>query len=375
MGYRYDLASLPQASPTTPSPAPKKTLARVIDVILDSDHPEYSILGGPNAVGAIKYKPINSGVSEEDSENLPVAYPLNSNIKIVPLKNEVVILENGPSEQLSESSTSSKTYYSSIVSIWNHPHHNAYPDVTVNNGEYSLGDGVEEASDINPLQPYPGDVLFEGRQGQSIRFTGTFYKNNPFTTAENNGKPLVIISNGQKSTVNGFDHIGEDVNLDSSSIYLTNSHKIPLESLNYTRKTYETLPVSEESYDKNQVAIVSDRVILRSRRDSTLISSNLSTGLLGRTINLDGENSVNINGLRINLGENAEEPGVKGDSLHKALSDLLNELSSLGANLQTAGLTAQIPELTKGGLGLIAEVEKIKAGSLTKIRSNKTYIE
>lgn len=375
MGYRYDLASLPQAAPTNTSATPKKTLARVVDVILDSDHPEYQLLGGPNAVGAIKYKPINSGISEESPEDLPVAYPLHSNIKIVPLKNEVVILESGPSESLSESNTSSKSYYSSIVSIWNHPHHNAYPDIKLNEGEYNLGKDVVEASDINPLQPYPGDVLFEGRQGQSIRFTGNFYKNNPFTTKENNGKPLIIISNGQKVTENGFDHIGEDVNEDSSSIYLTNSHKIPLEKLSFERKSYETAPISEESYAENQVALVSDRIILRSRTENTLISSNLSVGLLGRSINLDGGSSVDIESPRINLGKNATQPAVLGDSLVDLLENLIGELNSLGQALKISGQTLKSPELLGAGIKLSMTCEILENNFIGALTSTKTFIK
>lgn len=370
MGYRYDLSSISTPAPSTSTSQPKKIVARVVDVVLGEDHPEFETLGSWNAIGAIKYKPLDRDLSEEDSTKLPVAYPLRGNIKVIPTVNEIVLLEKGPSEQLSESASSSKTYYTDIIGIWNHPNHNAYPDTRRNDGEYTLGEGFIEASDVNPLIPFIGDVLLEGRQGQSLRFTGT----NPLDIGQAANKPLIILSNGQRVTENGFICITEDINQDASSIYLTNSHKLPLDSLNFPRNSYESAPISEESYEENQVAIVSDRVILRSRTDNTLISSAKSTGLLGKTVNLDGNSTIILESPRINLGKQAKEPAVKGDSIEKVLSTIVDNLGELGARLITAGSELPSGTLIGAGTDLTAAVAQIKA-ILPGIKSNKTFVE
>ena len=65
---------------------------RVIDIILNTDHPRATSLGGVDAIGTIFYGDISSNKGVSNSETLPTAKPLFSYQKYLPLINEIVLL-------------------------------------------------------------------------------------------------------------------------------------------------------------------------------------------------------------------------------------------------------------------------------------------
>lgn len=175
---------------------------RVVDIILDDSSPEFLKYGGWNALGVIKYKEINSIISEDNPEVLNAAYPLFPNTKLYPLKNEIVFIIRMPDPGTQFKTSSNAVYYISVVNLWNSNHHNALPDITnkqnipddqkldyvsINDGglvrrsgeikdpnkEISLGKTFKEKSNIHPVLPYEGDYILEGRFGQSIRLGST----------------------------------------------------------------------------------------------------------------------------------------------------------------------------------------------------------
>ena len=169
MGYNYNLKSISQGVRQIAN-SDILIPARVVDVILDSTHPEFEKYGKWAAIGAVKYKPLNKQSLSDTPQDLPIAYPLQSHIKHIPLKDEVVLITVSPSEVLNDSSTGNKNYYLDIVNLWNHPHHNAHPGL---NKQPEFGNTFEEAADINPMLPFEGDVIVEGRFGNSLRFGST----------------------------------------------------------------------------------------------------------------------------------------------------------------------------------------------------------
>ena len=122
-----------------------------------------------------------------------------------PLVNELVLIISLPNKNIGRNTSSESYYYINMLSIWNSPHHNAYPNPTKPNTpasqqkDYSIttagspireidddGTGINlnsetctiqqtffERSNINPLLPFTGDVIHEGRWGNSLRFGST----------------------------------------------------------------------------------------------------------------------------------------------------------------------------------------------------------
>ena len=50
--------------------------ARVVDVILDDNHPEWDKLGRSEALGAIKYRVLNTSIEEEDPEKEEIYFKI-----------------------------------------------------------------------------------------------------------------------------------------------------------------------------------------------------------------------------------------------------------------------------------------------------------
>jgi|688.fasta_scaffold138292_4 hypothetical protein len=346
------------------------TAVRVKNIILNEFHPRFKELGEWNGLGIIEYEIVNSPTSPGGF--LPVAYPLSSNGKIFPLINEIVYVISFPSTGIGTSNAKTKDYYLNTISLWNHPHHNGYPinssklppeqrkdyeqtqagsvrRVTDQSTEIFLGKTFKERSNIHPLLPFEGDIIQEGRWGNSIRL-GSTVGGSPSPTIINNwsetginGDPITIIRNGQgERTEEGWIPITEDINEDNSSIYLTSTQKIPLEatSTSYTSYNNSTAPNLPNEFSGRQILLNSGRLVFNAGNDHILLSA-------AKSINLNSQNSVNIDTKdfivqsrgNVYLGSySATEPLLKGNLTVNVLQNLITAVKQLNdtfRNLQT----------------------------------------
>ena len=207
--------------------------ARVKDILLTNDSPLSKKTEGWSDLGSIQFKPLYKSIDINSDSNL-IAKPLFSNIKQFPLKEEVVLIIKGPSNKLNNNPNSTDFYYFPLpVSIWNSNHHNAFPDIPNYNNkkeELDLGKKFVETQNIRNLLPTEGDILIEGRFGNSIRFSSTS-KDTPWSNNGIKNSPITLIRNGQtlNTPQQPWIPIYEDINEDDSSIYLTSNQDIPLE--------------------------------------------------------------------------------------------------------------------------------------------------
>jgi hypothetical protein len=334
---------------------------RVVSVILDESHPRYPELGGAKAIGAVELVDIQGSSRDYSTinkqQNKKVAFPLQPGFKNYPLINEIVYYTEGqPSKEISNKTTSTNLYYISIINLWNHPHHNAIPysagskteqnqssyqDVsrgvsnkTNNNpGEITLGKYFKERQDVNPLKPFEGDVLLEGRFGNSIRLAGTG-GTNPWSSVGEQGSPIVILRNGQGSSYpDVWTLITEDINTDASSIYLTTTQKIPLtpSSINSYSSYKQNKPEGISDYTKPQLILNAGRLVLNTTQDHLLLASTKSINLNAKEgINFDTTKNVELQAGRVNLGSSsAEESVLLGDTLITQLETIVDVLTKL----------------------------------------------
>jgi len=344
---------------------------RVTDIVLDENHPKFNEVGGLNGIGTIFYE-LNSIISSEDSKT---AKPLHPQNKTFPIVNEMVLLFALPNNEIGEDISSKSYFYINNINLWNHPHHNALPNpvndilppsqqkdyqqvgggsvrrVTDKSTEIRFNSKLNpsqntfiERSNIHPLMPFMGDIIYEGRFGQSLRLGTTaksdsFYKNS-WSTVGNNGDPITILRNGQPedSTERGWVPITENINKDLSTIYLTSYQK--LENLNVASEKYEsykTPPTLPNQYTNPQLILNSDRIVINSKTDSVLLSSQKSIGLSSiESINIDTkEYYINANDIRLG-SKDATQPVLKGDATVELLKQLTQELILLTQALQTS---------------------------------------
>jgi len=244
---------------------------KVGKIILDGSTEFAAMYGGYDAVGTIFYTRPNvtsqAGSQDNAFDELNIddrfegtARPLFPWMKYYPLLNEIVLVISSTSRNEIGGKSDPQAYYFPSINIWNHPHHNNYPAVQnyqeeegkstkyANAGimrretestqevEIPLGAYFEEQLGIKPLQPYEGDLIVEGRFGNSIRFGATATSPIITSSQENNwsygegpnGDPITVIRNGQSDELDdqGWIHTVEDINRDASSIYLTSNQLI-----------------------------------------------------------------------------------------------------------------------------------------------------
>jgi hypothetical protein len=329
------------------------TAVRVKSIVLNETHPRFKELGEWNGLGTIEFQSVSN---PQESVSYSTAVPLFPNAKTYPLINEIVFLITLPDNNIGELTSSSKSYYLSIVSLWNHPHHNAYPTnpntpppsqqkdytqtqagsvrrVTDQSTEIFLGTTFKERSNIHPLLPFEGDVIQEGRWGNSIRW-GSTVKNNPnnWSAVGNNGDPIIILRNGQSinASTEGWIPITEDINTDLTSIYATSTQQIPLKASSVSYASYKSnQPITPNQYSGNQIILNSGRLVFNSTKDHILLSSKQSVNLNAVTsVNIDAPNTI-IQSNNIYLGsKDATQPVLLGNTTVQLLSQLITNLNA-----------------------------------------------
>jgi len=391
----------------------KVVAARVIDIVLDENHKYYELVGQWNGIGAIFYEIVN----KSGTKSYPnFALPYDSQLKTYPLINEIVLLISLPNQSMGFVSSNESYFYMSPLGIWNHPHHDAYPNVLdgINDQEQTrdyptttsgsvrrVTDGSTEIDlnssnpsqntfvekvNIHPLLPFMGDSLLEGRHGQSLRFGSTAKskseKKNNWSDSGTNGDPITILRNGQPSKVSdeGWIPITENINNDLSSIYLTSTQKLPYNlSIEKSEKWLKS-PTFPGQYILPQILLNSSQISINSKEDSILLSSKKSIGLTCEDeINLIGNNTV-LDTTNLYLGsKKATESVLLGDKTINTLKQITSLLKSITNVLQLdqmypAGIPIPNGPLNVVSLTATQALATIEA-SLDSLASKKVKVE
>lgn len=317
----------------------------------------------PDSIGAITFK----NITDVENVSRGEAYPLSPFITQPPLVDEVVLLVNAPSEVAEEGEHTAKIYYLGVVNIWNHPHHSGI----VGNKQFpELGTDFKERTDINPILPYQGDTILQGRLGQSLRFSQTIPNITPWTGTVL-GNPVIVLSNGQITTETGFEFINEDINADFSSIYLTSKQGIPLKE----SQTFNTFSAPTTSaYETSQVILNGDRLIFNSKLDSILLTSSTQVGIKGIDTNIEGTQTITLEAPRISLGFQAEERAVLGDSMVEELTKLYTDLKNVIKELGILGSVVSYTPMIQVATTALTNIELRENQLKSRLLSNKTYL-
>ena len=238
----------------------------------------FQLAGEYWGVGAITFEALNKSKAISEFPDGSIALPINTSIRTLPLVNEIVFVIQGPSRNrvLGGDPQSNIFYYTNSIPVWNSTDVYALPssvtsgDANTNSNTLQdvqsgipnnpnnpkegakLGEVFKDRGDVKNLYPQEGDVIFEGRFGNSLRFgaTGKFNEDfsqfdvnpqNPWSQNGNQGDPITILRNGQTKDALKFDvwqPIFEDINNDDSSIYLTSQQNIPLQIAYSTLTSY-----------------------------------------------------------------------------------------------------------------------------------------
>jgi len=329
--------------------------AEVIDVIFDEADLPLEADGTPtfSLIGAIKGRMVNSQYKQPENR-LGWIQPIDANVKQYPIIGEYVIVGR----------YLGRYYYTQTVNMLGSVNSNSYPgysggkdsltpvantsagsdaeEVSLTgtpnkaaSGEFTVGDPFVPNPLIRQLYPTFGDVIFNGRLGQSIRFGS-----NPDTL-----EPNILIRAGQLTDAEAFGKtadvddlknnankpVTEDINADGSSLWITTDQEVSLEF------AAETTDSAYPALDGKQIILNSDAIVLNAKN-----AGNVDI-FAGNNINLVTAFSTIVDSPDIMLGSpDATEPLVKG----QVLVDLLLELIGILDGIHTVPTPAgPIPKL------------------------------
>ena len=333
----------------------------ILDVHLDEskssfpktseDKPDYAFIGG--ILGRFVYS--EQGKTIDKCKNFK---PMNPSINNLPAVGEIVIGVQYLGQY----------YYTTQLNVFGNPNFNSQHGIsrlkrkntlkslfgldTPNTDDKSaeLGYYLKKTKDSRKLLPHEGDVIFEGRHGNTIRI-GSDIKN------ENEDSPNIILNVGQSKDEfpEPKQPVEEKIDTDGSSIYLTTNQK-----LEFTPGIESKVVTSP--YEGKNILLSSDRIIFNTKNggDIGMFShNNVSIGAVSEVVIESPVTKIGSSG--------ATEPLVLGDKLEAVLNDILTLI-------ETGLLAPTGPVQVVAGLPIL---EKIKSETLgiPSIKSPKNRVE
>ena len=320
------------------------------------------------------------------SHQIVRAIPLNENIKVMPLVGELVLYSK---YNLGNNPINDKYFYEAI-SWHGNTHTNEFPflleeilkklsgemeldtldldkNQNINKSILKNETGKYFKRDINSflkkLVPFEGDIIFEGRLGQSIRFGSSIPKKFSFdgegyelyrylidnSSVSQDGwmfsknkyggqTPLIIISSGKTNIDSISGYSLENIQKDPSTILLCeggpNGLEFPflLSAIEFKPKKVDLKNI----YNDDLILLNSNRLVLNSRTTDIYLSSGLDIiGISMRDIYFKTKNTLELGATTINLGEDAKKSGqpiVLANDLMEFLSELVDSILTLKYN-------------------------------------------
>lgn len=381
------------------------TVGKVVSTILDESHPRFQELGQYASIGVVEYA-IDTNVGAVAG----VAFPLNRSLRKYPIVGEFILIINPQGLSRGPLQGKSLSFYIGLIDVWNTVNHNSFPfdlttiqninyataetgftnPITATTQSYFFGTTFEESPSVKPLQAFEGDMIIEGRWGNTIRLSSTVLDvktkkgvNNWSLNNIQNGSPITILRNGQSPIQpKEYKQVIEDINEDLSSIYLTSDQKINIrvaQTNTYTSYKTQTRPIAATEFMKSQIIHNADRILLNSKTDHILLSSAQTINLNATdSINIDTPGSLIVQAKKVLLGSaTAPEPVLLGDKTHKLLESLLNAIEAFMTAAETTVSTP--PGTALGQLNITAGLVKGNIVGmkqlLNEIRSETTFTE
>jgi hypothetical protein len=330
--------------------------AEVLEVIYEDT--------SPSLIYGIKVKPLDSSpVTDAESPSVVTAIPLNFSYIRVPIVGEIVLILQAPSSYTTGTRGVLTNYYLDIISLQASIHNNALPTASKivvikgnangDSGEYNetssgntkqqkapaVDKNFSENANVKPLQPYIGDVIFEGRYGNSIRFTTT-PKSGTFTVppkfSEFVGSPITIFRNTKQSkdTKKINDFVTEDFTNEENVIVQASGQKLEFEQasgLLTAIKKHKITSWKDENWGTTpQTLISSGRIVFNSTQKEIIAFAKNGIGLSSETtVAIDAKDAISLNADKIELGTDAKEALILGNAFKTWMENLIQALSTL----------------------------------------------
>lgn len=328
--------------------------AAQVEEIITNEASDLSANGTSNTsnIGRARIRFINTGKNVDSSE-LPWADPLLPHQTVYPLTGEYVLVFKAQVPDI-DGKIKGRYWYIGPINTKRQITENAHPllgilvsqppnTILKNQRKTALGVltqttpninkvGKEfKKQNVNPLKPFEGDIIYQGRYGQSIRFGSS----QMVGSSLGEQFPNIILRAGQgPDTAKTSDDRGESsltnesINQDASSIYLVSKQILGLIPATYgTNIHLSSLLEKPFAFDGASILLNSDRVILNSKATSIFMFARKGIHLNsledGVTVDTAGPvlfktpNNISI------FGEKTVDVTSKEDSLFVARRDVI----------------------------------------------------
>jgi len=329
-----------------------------LPLVGETDEPDWSKYGWISARMSVS----NSGLND-----LVTLKPLDTNIKEYPYPGEYVIVANYFGE----------AYYTQKLNLNNSVNLNAFPGLSKVYDMWTqeiYKDNLPMIGNfsIKELKAEEGDIIFNGRFGQSIRFGSNVKEiidknQNLLPDTGIPQSPNVIIRAGQGvEESNANRPVNEEINLDGSSVWMTTDQKVDIK-LDNSHSTFIWADKGSEGFGGNRITINSDGLIFNSKKNNILMSS---MGFIGLTANTEIGLEVPNDTGRVYLGDGmADQPVLGGDQtmeLFGLLVDYLIEFTNQLAPSMGSIINFPVP---------IPHIPISCSSLVTKLQTLKTRID
>jgi hypothetical protein len=325
-----------------------------LPLVGETDEPDWSKYGWIAARMSVS----NSGI--DDIVNIR---PLDTNIKEYPYPGEHVII----------ASYYGQKYYTQKLNLNNSVNLNSFPGLSK---VYDIWT-QEVYKDNLPMIGWPrvkqlkaeeGDIIFNGRFGQSIRFGSNVKEiidknQNLLPDTGIPQSPNVIIRAGQGvEESNANRPVNEEINLDGSSIWMTTDQKVDIK-LDNSHSIFIWAEKGRYGFEGNRITINSDGLIFNSKKNNILMSS---MGFIGLTANTEIGIEVPNDTGRVYLGDGmADQPVLGGDQTMELFGLLVDYLIEFTNQLAPAmgsiiNFPVPIPHIPISCSSLVTKLQTLK---------------
>ncbi len=332
---------------------PKSNLkvAQMVKSIVDSKQTIYHDTEPMEVIKVIKNGSSNHGavigtfINNPNQEILgEVVLPLTPHITAIPLIGEqVVVIEYN-----------NQHYYTSIIARKNNVNENSIPGLS---GDYQTDatyGKTFERKRIKNIYVNEGEIVFEGRFGNTIKF-GCNYKNN---------SPNIRIRAGQNPEADTSSVVKENINKDGSSIYLSTDETINLPAMKIkgTSRNFSQQRISGKSIVMN-----SDKLFLNARDGNINLRSSENVTIQGAEVFIHAGKRGTIK-----LGDPASFfiPTLRTDVITDLFKDLI---ASIQEGFTAIGKATNPPGLLSAAKD-IAKIVGDRVPNIVDIVQNEKYL-
>ena len=304
-------------------------------------------------------------ISNEGEHDIIVVAPMEVNIKDYPYPGEYVIVVEYFGTK----------FYTQKLNLYNNVDTNILPGLSkIHNPWKREGykDNLPNVKDrvIRQLKAEEGDITFNGRFGNSIRFGSNVKSVKETETEGKKNSPNVIIRAGQgvQETILKKP-VKEDINKDGSSLWMTTDQVVPLFQSSVSRVP----DLQPKELDGKQIILNSDRIVFNSKGTDTFVYSNRDINLVSNNrIVLEGHKNVYL-GTAPKQGETTGwvsdnsniQPVLRGDQTMNLIDSLLDALIEFANGIAPSmgsviDFKIPIDNIIGPSMGLVGALQELK---------------